>query len=163
MRTSMNPGSGKPMSALACVILLGAGIAPAIASGPSHAERRCARQFEAAQRMDMESFRDYDADTFRAIHTDDAITVFASGDTFVGIDAIMTALRGHFENREAIWEWSERYRTVQGCRTAYILYQTTYSIPSIGFVQRALTGVSYTYKHGAWLGVADQGTLLPLE
>jgi ketosteroid isomerase-like protein len=161
LRTNRKPS--KLSAALSGVVLIVAGIAPAVASGPAHAERRCARQFEAAQRMDMESFRDYDADTFRAIHTEDAITVFAGGQTFIGIDAIMNALRSHFQNREAIWEWTERYRTVDGCRTAYILYETKYSIPSIGFAQRALTGVSYTYQRGAWLGVADQGTLLPPE
>ena len=39
--------------------------APLIAAG-------CARQFEAAQRADMESFRDYDAETFRDGHHPDA-------------------------------------------------------------------------------------------
>jgi hypothetical protein len=87
----------------------------------------CARQFEEAQRTDMESFRDYDADTFREGHHPDAVTVFASGDTFVGIDAIMEVLSGfHFGRREAIWTWTERYRVVDGCRSAFILYETVY-------------------------------------
>jgi len=151
----------KLLSGLAGMIVLCAGIAPAIAADPAHATSRCERQFEAAQRMDMESFRDYDAETFRAVHVDDAVTVFGSGVVFVGIDTIMNVLSGHFQNREAIWEWTERYRTVQGCKTAFILYETTYTVPSSGFVARALTGVSYTHKRGAWLAVADQGTPLP--
>lgn len=146
---------------LAAVIAIGAGIAPAMAIEAAHQQRRCERQFEAAQRIDMESFRDYDAEAFRAIHTDDAITIFASGDLFQGIDAIMTALAGHFEDQEAVWEWTELYRSVKGCRTAFILYETTYEIPSIGDYQRALTGVTYTYRRGAWLATADQGTPLP--
>lgn len=127
---------------------------PAVAAG-------CARQFEHAQRVDMESFRDYDAATFRAGHIPDTVTIFASGAVRYGIDAVMEALRSHFENKEAVWAWTEKYRVVDGCRTAFILYETTYDIPSNGYHQRALTGVTYTYRHGKWLAVADSGTLLP--
>lgn len=121
----------------------------------------CARQFEAAQRTDMESFRDYDADTFRAVHDERAITVFGSGAYRVGIDAIMTALASHFANREALWSWTEKYRVVDGCNSAYILYETVYEIPRIGYRARALTGVTYTHDGRTWLAVADQGTPLP--
>lgn len=121
----------------------------------------CARQFEKAQRIDMESFRDYDAETFRAGHHPDAVTVFANGAVRYGIDAIMEALRSHFEGREAVWAWTERYRVVDGCKSAFILYETTYDIPSSGFHQRALTGVTYSYHRGKWLAIADQGTALP--
>lgn len=148
---------------VAAVMLAGANIAtaseekldaPAVAAG-------CARQFERAQRVDMESFRDYDAATFRAVHHPESLTVFASGGVRYGIDAVMQALRSHFENREAVWAWKELYRVVDGCKTAYILYETTYDIPSVGYHQRALTGVTYTYHRGKWLAVADTGTLLP--
>ncbi|WP_149196271.1 hypothetical protein [Luteimonas suaedae] len=161
--TTIGCESPRTLSALAWVLVLGASVAPAFASDveSAHANRHCERQFEVAQRIDMESFRDYDAETFRAVHTDDAVTVFASGAAFYGIDAIMGALASHFENREAVWEWTERYRKVEGCRTAFILYETTYTIPSVGFSQRALTGVSYTRHRGVWLANADQGTLLP--
>jgi hypothetical protein len=59
-----------------------------------------------------------------------------------------------------VWAWTERYRVVDGCKSAFILYETTYDIPSSGFHQRALTGVTYTYHRGKWLSIADQGTLL---
>ncbi|RDZ28181.1 hypothetical protein [Lysobacter silvisoli] len=123
--------------------------------------RYCARQFDIAQRMDMESFRDYDADTFRAVHDERAITVFGSGATRIGIDAIMATFASHFANREALWSWTERYRVVDGCNSAFILYETVYEIPRIGYRARALTGVTYTYNRGKWLAVADQGTPLP--
>ena len=125
------------------------------------AHRHCARQFDRAQRIDMESFRDYDAEAFRAIHDDRAITVFASGDMFVGIDRIMTALQGHFANREAQWAWTEKHRVVDGCNSAFILYETVYAIPRLDLRQRALTGVTYRYQRGHWLVIADQGTPLP--
>jgi hypothetical protein len=125
-----------------------------------HKHARCAAQFERTQRMDMESFRDYDAETFRAVHHPDAVTIFASGDAFYGVDAIMGALASHFRNREAIWGWTELYRVVEGCRTAYILYDATYTIPSVGYHQRTLTGVTYNYTGRKWLAIADQGTYL---
>jgi len=140
-------------------------VSSAVSASPQHdaafVAAGCARQFEMAQRIDMESFRDYDAETFRAIHHRDAVTVFASGAVRYGIDAIMEALRSHFENREGVWAWTERYRVVDGCKAAFILYETTYDIPSVGFHQRALTGVTYTYRRGKWLALADQGTPLP--
>ena len=110
----------------------------------------------------MESFASYDAEAFRAVHHPDAITIFASGATRTGIDAIMAALAPHFENREAIWTWTELHRFVdQACQTGFILYDTTYAIPSQGFTQHALTAVTYVRHRGRWLSIADQGTLLP--
>jgi hypothetical protein len=123
----------------------------------------CAAKFEAAQRADMESFRDYDAATFRAGHTADSVSIFPQGQRFAGIDAIMTALDSHFTNREALWSWTEIARHVDGCRVAFIEYEAVYEIPRIGFYQRALTDVTYVYQHGRWLAILDQGTLLELR
>lgn len=154
---------------LLCTCLISATSGPALAAVDSVEETKtasiiewfCRLQFDRAQRNDMESFRDYDVDTFRAVHMDDAVSIFTSGATRFGIDSIMTTLASHFAGREAIWEWSEVTRSVNGCRTAYILYDTVYSIPRINLVIRAKTGVSYTYQGGLWLVVSDQGTLLP--
>lgn len=132
----------------------------ASASDAEGAAAGCAAQFEEAQRLDMESFRDYDAETFRAGHHPDAVTIFASGALRKGVNAIMTALGPHFANREALWSWIEIYRVVDGCKSAFILYDATYEIPSIGYHQRTLTGVTYTHDGHRWLSIADQGTYL---
>jgi hypothetical protein len=120
----------------------------------------CGEQFEVAQRTDMESFRDYDRDTWRDGHDPRAVTVFASGAKRIGIDSIMATLEFHFADREAIWAWTELYRVVDGCKSAFILYDATYDIPSIGYHQRTLTGVTYTHNGNRWLSIADQGTYL---
>ena len=143
---------------LLAVSLLALGTAPLAFAADAEG---CARQFDVAQRLDMESFRDFDADTFRAGHDERAVTVFANGAVRYGIDAIMQALAGHFVNRNAVWSWTETYRVVDGCQSAYSLYDTVYEIPSIGFLQHALTGVTYTHDGNLWLSIADQGTLLP--
>jgi hypothetical protein len=127
---------------------------------PSPEAVGCAAQFELAQKIDMESFRDFDEETFREGHDPRAVTVFASGAVRYGIEAIMAALRPHFVNRNAVWSWTELYRVVDGCKSAFILYDTNYDIPSIGFHQHALTGVTYTHDGNRWLAIADQGTLL---
>jgi hypothetical protein len=135
--------------------------APNNATGLTQATvQSCAQQFEEAQRADMESFRDYDRKTFRKGHHPQAVTIFASGAVRYGIDSIMAALESHFANREAIWAWKELYRVVDGCNSAFILYDATYDIPSVNYHQRTLTGVTYTHKGDKWLAIADQGTYL---
>ncbi len=128
-----------------------------------HPGRSCEARFDAAQRADMESFRDYDAETFRAVHDRDAVSIFPSGARFAGVDAIMTALEGHFEGREAVWSWTELNRRVEGCKTAFIEYEAIYEIPRIGYYQRALTVVTYHFERGRWLAIMDQGTMLELR
>ena len=113
MRTGALPAVRRLLIGGALVV--GMSSATAVASAESNAAAGCARQFEVAQRVDMESFRDYDAETFRDGHHPDAVTVFASGARRVGIDAIMAALAPHFADREAIWAWTELYRVVDGC------------------------------------------------
>jgi hypothetical protein len=145
------------------VLLALTGVSAASASDPGAAggfAQGCAEQFELAQRTDMESFRDYDRETFREGHDPRAVTIFASGAVRYGIDAIMATLEFHFANREAIWAWTELYRVVDGCKSAFILYDATYDIPRIGYHQRTLTGVTYTHDGNQWLSIADQGTYL---
>jgi hypothetical protein len=152
------------LTALGLLVTAAPAAADATAEGQGNqGSHGCAAKFEAAQRADMESFRDYDAATFRAGHDPDAVSIFPSGARFAGIDAIMTALTGHFRDREALWSWTELNRRVDGCRTAFIEYEAVYEIPRIGFYQRALTVVTYEYEQGRWLGIMDQGTMLELR
>lgn len=154
---------GKSLGALVGVALVAGVVVPAGADPSASSGNRCARQFEAAQRQDMESFRDYDVEAFRDVHHDDAVTIFASGDVVRGADEIIAVLHRHFEERQAVWSWTELLRQVHGCKTAYILYDTTYFRPSDGAFQHAIVGVTYTYENGRWLAVADQGTLAPAD
>lgn len=121
----------------------------------------CDRKFDAAVKQDMETFANYDLAGWRAVHAPEAVTIFANGSRAVGFDAIAKALKSHFDGREAVWTYAELNRVVDDCRTGYILYDTTYAIPRIGFSQRAIVGVTYTYRHGRWLVIADQNTLAP--
>lgn len=119
----------------------------------------CTAAFEITQRLDMESFARYDVDAFRRVHHPDAVAVFPSGRVVRGIDSIIDAVADHFARREAIYTWRELHRFVDGCRSAFVLYETAYEIPSTGYRQRALTGVTYIHEGGRWLAIADQGSL----
>jgi uncharacterized protein (TIGR02246 family) len=116
----------------------------------------CEHKFDQAQRQDMESFRDYDAEAFRAVHHPDAVSVFAVGEVVVGRDAIMEALAPYFEAKVAHWSWTELTRSVQGCRTGVIVYRTLIERP--GLTRYSLNTVTYTFEHGRWLVISDQGT-----
>ncbi|MEV5960701.1 hypothetical protein AB0L70_03000 [Kribbella sp. NPDC051952] len=147
---------------LAGAVAVGATVVAPLAPSAvtSHNDRRCAAQFDAAQRQDMESFRDFKADRWRAVHDNDAISVDPSGEVAYGIDQIMAGAKTHFDRKWAIWSWTELSRQLDGCSTAVIVYDAVYDIPSIEYHQRALTTVTYTYKRGHWLAVLDQGTYL---
>ena len=79
------------IAGLAIVAAAGAAtpaFADADRSDSQQSDPGCASQFDEAQRVDMESFRDYDLATWKAGHDDDAITVLASGVWFQGRDRI---------------------------------------------------------------------------
>jgi hypothetical protein len=118
-----------------------------------------ARRLDEATRADMESFRDYDAATFRAGHDPRAVTVFGDGQVTVGIDATMERLAGHFTGREAIWSWIELGRVVEE-QTAFVYYEVRYQIRSRGIDQRQLVAVTWIWRDGRWLVIGDTNTLL---
>lgn len=129
------------------------------AGGPG---RGCVGAFDAAARVDMEAFRDYDARTWRQVHHPEAQTVVASGQRVAGIDNIMRAMRGHFEGREAVFEWTEVSRFIDDtCHSGFVVYETRYRLDSIGFDQQALTTVSLVKEKGRWQVIYDQGRELP--
>lgn len=128
--------------------------------GDDHGDvRRCAQQFEVAQKQDMETFRDFDAAGWRAVHDENAISIAANGVPIVGIDAIMAATESYFEAKNVVWSWTELRRSVNGCESGFIIYNTTYAIPSQNFSVDLLTVVSYVHKGNKWLGVLDQNTV----
>ena len=150
-----------PIALTAALLGIASASCGSAAADPVREAAGCAREFDEAQRVDMQSFRDFDEATWLAGHHPEAITIFASGARRQGIESIAATMHSHFVNKTAVWSWTELFRFVDGCATGYILYDATYDIPSIGFHQRALTSVTYVHEGGRWLSIADQGTLLP--
>lgn len=148
-------------AAVAAITAVTIPVLAAADSSTPDSRRHCETAFDEAQRVDMESFRDYEREIWRAGHDPDATTIFADSTMISGVDNIMAALDGHFTNREAIWEWTELRRQVHGCKSAVIFYETWYRIPRIDLNIHAITSVTYTWEGGRWLSIADQGTALP--
>lgn len=121
---------------------------------------RCDQDFEATQRLHVESFAAFDADTFRRLHHPEAVAILPGGGIRRGVDPIMAALTSHFERQEAVCSWKELHRFVDDCRVAYIVYETEYTIPSRGVTIRGLAAVTHVHEQGRWLVVADQATLV---
>ncbi|GAA0936665.1 hypothetical protein GCM10009554_24350 [Kribbella koreensis] len=122
--------------------------------------KSCAQKFDQAQRTDMESFRDFDRDTWLAGHDKGVVSIVADGRVRVGLDAVAAASKPRFISKDSVWSWTEQTRKVDGCKTGFIVYTTKYAIPRLDYWFTAVTAVTYTYKHGRWLMVLDQGTLL---
>jgi ketosteroid isomerase-like protein len=118
-------------------------------------------RFDAAQRLEMEAFRDYDRAAWHDLHAVDAVSILPTGAVVAGRDEIMRAMAAHFDERAAQWSWTELSRRVQREAVAHVLYETVYEIAGRGFRQRALTGVTYAFDDGRWRVVVDQGTALP--
>src|SRR5688572_19393001 len=108
----------------------------------------------------MESFRDFDRETWRGIHAVDAVSILPTGAVVAGRDDIVDALTAHFDQRRARWTWTELSRWVQPERAGHVLYETRYEIPGLAFRLRALTGVTYAFDDGRWLVVTNQATAL---
>ena len=126
--------------------------------GTSPIAAYCARKFDEAQRTDMESYRDFDRETWVEGHDDDAVSIYNNGRWVQGREAIAASQNAHFTNRNAVWSWTELTRAVDGCNTGTIVYDATYAIPSLNVSVRPIVNVTYTFKRGKWFSVIDQGT-----
>ena len=153
------------LTAAAALAITGTAVPAAAAASTEHRRSPiaayCARAFDHAQRTDMESYRDFDRETWVALHDDDAITILNNGRVIQGRDAIAASQNAHFTNRNAVWSWTELTRAVDGCSTATVVYDATYAIPSQNFSVRLIINVTYTFKHGKWFSTLDQGTAIP--
>ncbi|MEV6416403.1 hypothetical protein [Kribbella sp. NPDC051718] len=150
------------LAAAAAVIAIpgAANAATAASSNESTQAKTCAQKFDQAQRTDMESFRDFDRDKWLAGHDKGVVSIVADGRVRVGLDAVAEASRPRFISKDSVWSWTELTRKVDGCKTGFIVYTTKYAIPRLDYWFTAVTAVTYEYKHGRWLTVLDQGTLL---
>ena len=121
---------------------------------------RCDQGFEATQRLYMESFATFDADTFRRLHHPEAVAILPGGGIRRGVEPIMAALASHFERREAVCTWTELHRFIDDCRVAYIAYEVAYTIPSQRITVLSQCGVTHVHEQGRWLVVADHATVV---
>jgi hypothetical protein len=135
-----------------------AALSPAATAGPATTHNGCGRQLDAAVHRYVATTADRDAAGFNALLHREVTGTLPGGTVFAGNDE----LAGFIDRFFARTDWTQTFelagRTVSGCSTAYVLFDSVYAEPAAGFRQQLKIGVTWTREHGRWLGLADQNT-----
>ncbi|MEU8300906.1 nuclear transport factor 2 family protein [Micromonospora sp. NPDC048909] len=124
------------------------------------AYRGCERAFDRAVRAYVDTTARRDLDGFAALLHPDVTSVFASdGEVLDGKRATVDWLRGFFADDSWTQSFSVAKRTVVGCRTGFVLFDSVYAVPASGTRVPLLIGVSFTYQHGRWLVLQNQDSV----
>lgn len=143
--------------ALAALAVLGpaAAAAPATTSTGSHG---CGRQLDAAVDRYVATTDDRDARGFNALLHRDVTGVLPGGTVFAGKAEMAGFIDGFFARTDWTQSFEHLRTAVNGCSTAYVLFDSVYAEPEAGFRQQLAIGITWTREHGRWLVIADQNT-----
>ncbi|MPZ25765.1 MAG: DUF4440 domain-containing protein [Micromonosporaceae bacterium] len=119
----------------------------------------CARRFDQAVQAYRDTFPARDLAGLGQLMHDEITVVLASGAVFQGRDAAVAALGPFFADPSWTQTFDEVTRTVHGCQTGFVLFDSVLTFPSAA--QHTLIGLTFTLQHGQWLILHDQVTLLP--
>ncbi|MFG3697631.1 nuclear transport factor 2 family protein [Micromonospora sp. NPDC047620] len=120
----------------------------------------CERAFDRAVQAYVDTTARRDLDGFAALLHPDVTSVFASdGEVLDGKQATVDWLRGFFADDSWTQSFSVAKRTVVGCRTGFVLFDSVYAVPATGTRVPLLIGVSFTYEHGRWLVLQNQDSV----
>lgn len=135
-----------------------AGLAtPASASG-SAGRHGCERGFEAAVDRYLSTTEDRDAAGFNRLLHRDVTGVLPGGTVFAGRAELAGFIDGFFARTDWTQTFSLRRKEVHGCATGFVLFDSVYAEPAVGFSQRLAIGLTWTREHGRWLLLVDQNT-----
>jgi hypothetical protein len=153
-------------AALAISIVSGIGVGlPAIAApaapAPDHGDQRCARQFDTAVRAYVSTTQTRNTAGFNALLHPDATVIFANGGVLSGKAEVAAFITGFFGDPGWSQSFTELSRHVEGCRTAFVLFDTVYRVPVDDRVSPLVVGLSFTYDHGRWLVLHNQDSTGP--
>lgn len=151
---------------LMAAALIGLGVAaPAsagVVAGESPSPQQvCARQFDRAVRAYVRTTDRRDAPGFNALLHPDVTIVFANGGVISGKPDSAAFIRDFFADPGWTQTFTELRRTVQGCRTGFVLFDSVYSVPAQNRVSPLVIGVTFTYAHGGWLVLHNQDSTGP--
>ncbi|MGS2616449.1 nuclear transport factor 2 family protein [Micromonospora sp. LZ34] len=138
--------------------------APAAAAAPvsddAAAHRGCERAFDRAVQAYVDTTARRDLDGFAALLHPDVTAIFASdGEVLDGKAATVEWMRGFFADDSWTQSFHIAKRTVVGCRTGFVLFDSVYAVPATGTRVPLLIGLSYTYEHGRWLVLQNQDSV----
>jgi SnoaL-like protein len=150
--------------------LLGLGVAvPASASPAGHATPttpttsapQCARQFDRAVAAYVRTTDRRDAAGFNALLHPDVTIIFANGGVLAGKPDSAAFIDDFFADPGWTQTFHELRRSVQGCRTGFVLFDSVYAVPAQNRTAPLVIGVTFTYAHGTWLVLHNQDSTGP--
>lgn len=132
--------------------------APASASQVSshHRQQTCARQFGHAVHAYLATTARHDARGFERLMARDYTVILPDGTVFAGKKAASGFIDTFFARTDWTQSFDEQRRAVEGCRSAFVLYDSVYT--DADGPEPLVIGLSWTYRHGRWLVLQDQNT-----
>ncbi|HWM06727.1 MAG TPA: nuclear transport factor 2 family protein [Actinophytocola sp.] len=147
-------------AALGLVLAALATLAPAASATGSSAtgSAGCGRQLDAAVDKYVATTDARDARRFNDLLHRDVTGVLPGGTVFAGKAEMAGFIDGFFARTDWTQTFELTRRTVSGCASAYVLFDSVYAEPAAGYSQRLAIGLTWTREHGRWLVLADQNT-----
>ncbi len=152
---------------LVALVTVSAAVCTSAVAGSPHREttgslrqRICVRQFDQTVQRYVSTTQARDVRGFASVLDRDVVLVFRTGDVLYGKREAMTFIRDFFADPNWTQTFREITRTVKGCRTGFVLFDSVYT--AAGADPLALViGVSFTYRAGRWLAVHNQDSQGP--
>ena len=144
-------------AAAATAAPLAASAAPATTAG-SAGTASCATQFTQAVNQYVRTTDERNARAFERLLAPDYTTILPGGTVLAGKAAGSAFIDRFFARTDWTQTFSETRRVVEGCRTALVVFNSTYSDED-GPVPLVIA-LSWTYRHGQWRVLQDQNTVV---
>lgn len=126
-----------------------------------HGTARCERQFDRAVQTYVDATEGRDAVAFNALLDDDVTIIFANGGVLYGQEQSARFIVDFFADPGWDQSFREITRTVESCRTGFVLFDSVYSVPAEERVSPLVIGLTFTYERGRWLLLHNQDSTGP--
>jgi hypothetical protein len=122
---------------------------------------RIGRGRQCPRRLGADTTETRDAAGFNALLDRDVTVIFANGGVLYGRDQVAGFITDFFADPGWSQSFTELTRHVDGCRSAFVLFDSVYSVPADSRVTPLVIGVTFTYEHGRWLVLHNQDSSGP--
>lgn len=118
----------------------------------------CVKQLTHAVRAYIRTTDQRDARGFERLLANDYTAILPGGTVLAGKAAGSAFIDRFFARTDWAQTFSETRRAIEGCRTALVVFNSTYTDED-GAVPLVI-GLSWTYRDGQWLVLQDQNTVV---
>jgi uncharacterized protein (TIGR02246 family) len=146
---------------LAAVAAISSGL---VAGSPAPASQGkaigCERQFHEAVRTYVATTDARDAEGFNALLHPDVTAILPGGTVIAGKQETAAFVRQFFARTDWTQSLIVTRTSVQGCATAFVLFDSVYAEPATGYQDNLMIGITWTRERGRWLVLHDQNTVV---